>query len=109
MPSFDSKSDYLRTLMFILDLALVALVYVASVKIYPFFQIDENIDEYIHLGLLPITLIVFGLARQVLGRRSDIQRLTLKAQTFGIVQEILFTLGALKSYNHSKIIRHNLR
>ena len=95
MASFDSKSDYLRTLMFILDLALVALVYIASVKAYPYLRPDETIDEFVHLGMLPIVLIIFGLARHYLGRGQDIQRLTLWAQTIRIIQQVLLTVGAL--------------
>jgi len=95
MASFDSKSDYLKTLMFILDLVLVALVYVAAVKIYPYVRPDEGIDELIHLGLLPIILIIFGLSRQMIGRRPDIRRLTFKLQAICLVREVLLTLGAL--------------
>jgi exopolysaccharide biosynthesis polyprenyl glycosylphosphotransferase len=95
MPSIDNRSDYLKKLMFILDLALVAVVYVTSVKIYPYLRIGTSIDELVHFGLLPLALIIFGLTRQVLGRYLDIQRQTLRAQTVCIVQEILLTLGAL--------------
>lgn len=95
MSSFDNKSEYLRSLMFILDLALVALCYVVAVRIYPYVRSGQSIDEFLHFGLLPIALIVFGTTRQMVGANLDIQRQTFKTQTVYIVQEVFITLGAL--------------
>lgn len=95
MPSFDSKSDYLRRLMLILDLALVALALIVSVKAYPYLTAGGHVDEPVHFGLMPIVLVVFGLTRQVFSRRPDIRRLTFRSQAVGVVQEVLFTLGAM--------------
>jgi len=95
MPAFDSKSDYFKTLMSILDLALVTLAYVISVRVYPYIRSGSEIDEMAHFGLLPIALIIFGVSRHMFGRNLDIQRQTLKAQTVCIIQEILLTLVAI--------------
>jgi len=95
MPAFDNKSDHLKSLMFILDMALVVLVYVLAIKLYPYLRGGETIDEPVHFGLLPIILVVFGMGRTSLARNLDIQRQTLLAQYFCIVQELLLTVGAL--------------
>jgi len=95
MPSFDSKSEYLKRLIYILDLALVALSYVASVKAYPYVTGAGSVDELVHLGLLPIVVVLFGLIRSSVGHRPDIRRLTFRTQAARILREVLLTLSAV--------------
>jgi exopolysaccharide biosynthesis polyprenyl glycosylphosphotransferase len=95
MPSFDSKSDYLRRLMVVLDLVIVAAVYVAAIKGYPFLRGGETVDEDLHFGLLPIVIGVAGLSRYIFARNLDIQRQTMRAQTISIVGEMTLTVSLL--------------
>ena len=95
MTSFDSKSDYLRRLMFVFDVALVGLIFVAAVELYPVLRPGSGIDMWLHIGLLPIVLIVFATSRYVLGRKVDVRQQTLLAQSVYIIQEIVLTVGAL--------------
>lgn len=94
MPSFDSKSDYFRRLMVILDLAMVALFYVAVVKVYPYIQ-GKDINETLHFGLLPIVIGAFGLSRYLFARNLDIRRQTLRRQTVCILQEVALTVAVI--------------
>lgn len=95
MPSFDSKSDYLRRLMTVLDMAIVALSYIVAVKAYPYLRLVDDFDASLHIGLLPIVIVVFGMSRALIARNIDIQRQTLGAQIVCIVQEAAITVGAL--------------
>ena len=88
MPAFHSKSDYLRRLLLILDLALVALAYSGCLTLVQELRPESKIDFLAHLGLLPMILAAFALARTVFGRTLDLGRYTLRAQIVCVLKEL---------------------
>jgi exopolysaccharide biosynthesis polyprenyl glycosylphosphotransferase len=95
MPAFDSKTDYLRHLLQVLDLVIVACTYIAAMRAYPLLRQGESIDVTLHLGLLPLILILFAISRLVIASDVEIHGHTLREQIACIVKEVLFTLGAI--------------
>lgn len=81
--------------MTVLDTAIVALSYIAAIKAYPYLRFDNGIDDSLHIGLLPIVVVVFVVSRVLIARNVDIQRQTLNAQIICIAQEATVTVAAL--------------
>lgn len=93
MPAFDSKSDYLRKLVQLLDLMAVTAVYVVAVQAYPFLRAGEKIDQATHFALLPLFLVSFYFSRKIFDRNLQIHGKSLRQQTQSILQEVALTLG----------------
>ncbi len=97
MPSFDGKSEYLRKLIQVLDLVIVAFVFVVAVKSYPYIRGGESVDEALHFGLLPVLLLFFAVSRSLFAKDLEIRRQTLREQMLCIVKEVTLTLGIVVS------------
>jgi len=95
MPSFDGKSEYLRKLTLLLDLAVVVFVYATAIVVYPHLRGGASVDELAHFGLLPVVLIFFAVSRNLFGKDLEIRRQTLRQQTSCIVKEVSLTLGLI--------------
>ena len=93
MPYFDSKSEYLNRVLFVLDLAIVAIAYLVVIKGYSLIRTGATADISAHLGLLPVILILFAVARSVFGSDMEIHTQTHREQTACILKEVGMTLG----------------
>ena len=93
--AFDKKSDYLKRLIFIADMALIVLAYVIAVKAYPYIRPGATLDEGVHFGLLPIIITSFAISRFLLGRSVNIQSQTSRVQIVRILQENSLVLAIL--------------
>ncbi len=93
LPAFHAKSDYLRRLLVILDLSLLALVYSVTLELMAWFRPQASIDITAHLAMLPIIMAAFALARGILGRHLDLGRYTLRQQLFCLSRELVIALG----------------
>ena len=95
MPSFDSKSEYLKKLVQLLDLFTVALVYVSAIKAYPYLRNGESLEAIPHFALLPVILVAFYFARNIFARSLQIHGKTIGQQTICIMQEVALTLASV--------------
>ncbi len=93
MPAFDSKSDYLRHLLQVVDLLIVASAYVAACYTYPYVVPSRGIDVGTHLALLPIALIFFFISRNLFVKDVEVHGHSISEQALYILKEIAFTLG----------------
>jgi exopolysaccharide biosynthesis polyprenyl glycosylphosphotransferase len=80
-------------MMQVLDLAVVAFVYVIAVKAYPHIRLGETLDETAHFGLLPVFLIFFAVSRGLVAKNVELRSRTLHEQTVCIIKEVGLTFG----------------
>ncbi len=97
MPSFNSKSNNFRHLLLILDLAIVAMAFVWSLKLYPMMRGGAPLPEQAHLGLLPIALLTFFVCRSSFFNARDMRRQTVFAQSLDLLKEMVVTVTVLIS------------
>lgn len=93
MPYFDSKSEYLKKLVQLLDLVAVVLVYALAVNVYPILVGQTQLNEAAHFGLLPAILISFYGFRVLSTGAVEIHGRSIRQQVVSILQEVSLTLG----------------
>ncbi len=93
MPSFDSKSDYFSKLTLLLDLLMVAIIYVVAIQIYPYLRGGEPLDGVLHLGILPVIMISFYLARRLFTQTMTSHVANIWRQIICVTQEVGLTLA----------------
>ncbi len=89
MPSFHSKSDLLRRLLFLLDVSTVILIFLLSLIVVPKLWPEKDILVSVHYGLLPLIMIGFVMSRAVLERKLDLGRFTISTQVTCLINEVV--------------------
>ncbi len=90
---FHTKSEHLRRLLFVLELAISASVFLAILNGYAFFRANADLDHAGHLGLLLMVLVSFGLSHLYFEREVALHDHSLQSQTLHIIQVIALTFG----------------
>ncbi len=94
MPSFDSKTEYLSKLLLVLDLLVVSGIYIAAVETYIAIAGPGTLDRTSHLGLLPVILVFFTLARLTLVREDETSVRPIFLQMLSVVKVVGATLAS---------------
>jgi exopolysaccharide biosynthesis polyprenyl glycosylphosphotransferase len=79
--------------MYVLDILIVAVAYIAAIHTYRLFRGVADVDVVAHYGLLPIVLILFAVSRNLFGSDLEIRSQTISEQMGRIVKEMSLTLG----------------
>ena len=79
--------------MYVLDILIVAVAYIAVIHTYRLFRGVADVDVVAHYGLLPIVLILFAVSRNIFGNDLEIRSQTISEQMGRIVKEMSLTLG----------------
>jgi len=79
----------------VLDVLLIALVYLVTLRVVPYLWVAQSMDYTAHLGLLPIVLGSFAISRLVLERNLDLSRYTIKSQVGYLFNELLIAFAAV--------------
>lgn len=95
MSSFDSKSEYLNKLILVLDLVIVASVYVAALRVYQVNFVGKSFDAATHLSLLPVILLIFSVSRNLVNKELKIHGQLFSAQVTSIVKEVAMTIAVM--------------
>ena len=93
LPPYHTKSEYLRRLLFVLDMLVVVLVFLVVLRVVPNLWVDQSLDFTAHLGLLPIILASFGMSRLILESNRNLNRYTVKSQISYLLYELVIALG----------------
>ena len=90
---FHSKSGHLRCLLFVLELAVSALVFLAILNGYQFFSANTDLDHAGHIGLLPMVLVSFGISHRFLEREVALHDHSLQSQALRLIKVMALTFG----------------
>ena len=90
---FHTKSEHLRQLLFVLELAVSAFVFLAILNGYQFFGADISLDYAGHIGLLLIVLVSFGLSHHYFEGERALHDHSLQSQSLHIVQAMAVTFA----------------
>lgn len=90
---FHAKSEYLRRLLFVLELAVSAFVFLAILNGYQFFNVNVSLDQAGHIGLLLIVMVSFGLSHRYFEREVSLHDHSLKSQSLHIIQVMVLTFS----------------
>jgi len=90
---FNTRSETVRRLLYLLDLSLTVLVFLWAVRVYDIFRgVDpERTPDY--YGVLLISVLAFLISRRVVGKALDVYLQPFPRQVMAIVQTMVMTFG----------------
>jgi exopolysaccharide biosynthesis polyprenyl glycosylphosphotransferase len=94
-PNYHSRSLYLDRLFVALDASLVALSYACAVQMYRFYGTSNEISELAHIGLLPVIIAIFIIARLTMSASQSNLGRSFMHQALRIIGELTVTLIGL--------------
>lgn len=93
MTSFHAKSDYLRRLLTVVDLAWLTLTFVVVLTAYQQVRQPDDFDLAAHYGVFAIFLLIFLLVRTVWSSSNEFMRASLGNAFLQIGKEFLLSLS----------------
>lgn len=86
---FHTKSEHLRRLLLILDLAVSAAVYLTVLNIYSAMYGENSADYLGHVGLLLVIILATGTGARFVGKNGALERISLRSQ----ISQVILTMS----------------